>query len=205
MAEAHQAQGSSTVMAIWMALWASLFGMGCAWAQIYTWTDRQGGVHFTDNPSHIPAEYRSSARVERVNPATTPVAPHDDATKDASTGLAVPDAPTSSIRNRDRLGRGPDYWRAAAQQWSARLQQHRQERERLQVLANYTRQLANATRDVWDRGRLEAEATRLEAALTEVEAHIKEAETMLQTTLPLEAVQLGADPEWLKPPVVTQP
>jgi hypothetical protein len=205
MAEARQAKDLSVVMAIWTAAWASLFWAGCAWAQIYQWTDRQGSVHFTDNPSHIPAEYRSKVRVERVNPATTPVAPSDDDTKDASTELAAPDALPSSARDRDRLGRGPDYWRAVVRQWSARLQQHVQERERLQLLANYTRQLANGTRDVWDRARLEAEVTRLETALAEMEAHVEEAETMLQTTLPSEAVRLGADPEWLKSPAVTQP
>jgi hypothetical protein len=71
-------------------------------------------------------------------------------------------------------------------------------------LYRYTRQLANSTRDASDRGRLEAEATRLEKAIAAVEAQISEAETMLQTTLPLEARQLGADPDWLKIPAVTQ-
>lgn len=193
------------MIAIWMVLWLSLVWMGCAWAQIYKWTDRQGIVHFTDNPSRIPAEYQSDVEVERVNPPATPAVPSDDDTKAAPSGPAAADDSASSPRQRDRLGRGPDYWRMLAQQWSRRLQEYARERDRLQPLARYTRQLANATRDVWDRAHLEAEASQLETALTEVQATIKEAETMLQTTLPLEAIQLGADPKWLNPPVATQP
>jgi hypothetical protein len=71
------------------------------------------------------------------------------------------------------------------------------ERDRLKLLHDYTQNLANSTRDVWDRGRLAAEIRRLEDALTAIDQGIVRAQTMLQTTLPLEAVQLGADPAWL--------
>jgi hypothetical protein len=47
---------------------------------------------------------------------------------------------------------------------------------------------------------LEAEVERLAKALVDIEQRIVQARTMLQTTLPLEAVQLGANPEWLKEP-----
>jgi hypothetical protein len=80
------------------------------------------------------------------------------------------------------------------------LQQHTAERDRLQLLYNYTRTLADSTRDVWDRGRLEAEVERLRRALADVEQRIGQAQTMLQTTLPLEAARVGARPEWLKDP-----
>jgi hypothetical protein len=104
----------------------------------------------------------------------------------------------------DRLGRGPDYWQQLAQQWSARLQQHIQERDRLQLMYNYTRHLASYTRDVFDRGQIQADSARLAKAIAEVEGLLKEAETMLHTTLPLEARRLGANPAWLKPPEMTQ-
>lgn len=32
---------------------------GAAFAEVYKYTDAQGGVHFTDNPSLVPAPYRS--------------------------------------------------------------------------------------------------------------------------------------------------
>lgn len=187
------------------SLWLSILGTEYAWAQIYRWTDRQGVVHFTDNPSRIPTPYQSSVQVE---PSLPPPGSQELSADHATTALkeeVAPAEPTSSAPRQDRLGRGPDYWRGLAQQWSTQLQSYVQERERLQLLADYTRHLANATRDVWDRARLEAEATKLEMALAEVERHIQEAQAMLQTTLPLEAVRLGADPEWLKPPIVTRP
>ena len=70
---------------------------------------------------------------------------------------------------------------------------------------NYTRNLARYTRDVFDRGRVQADIARLETAIVGVEGEIKEVETMLRTTLPLEARRLGANPDWLKLPEMTQP
>ncbi len=192
-------------MPVWRSVvWLSFLWVGLTWAQIYKWTDHQGTVHFTDNPSRIPAEYRSKLEVERPISSIPPVAPSGDDTEAAQTDLPAPGAPPSTTPPRDRLGRGPTYWRTLAQPWSTQLQQSLQERDRLQLLYQYTRQLANTTRDVWDRGNLEAEATRLGKAIAGVEAQIKEAEVMLQTTLPLEAIQQGADPDWLKPAAVTQ-
>ena len=189
-------------MPVWRSVvWLSVLWASLTWAQIYKWTDRQGTVYFTDNPSRIPAEYRPQVAVESPVSPTPPEVPSGDATTAAQTDEAAP----GESPPRDRLGRGPDYWRTLARQWSTRLQQSLQERDRLQLLYLHTRQLADATRDVWDRGNLEAEASQLQQAITGVDAQIKEAETMLQTTLPLEAVQLGADPHWLKPPAVTQP
>ena len=179
-----------------IAVGLSVLWVGLAWAQIYKWTDAQGTVHLTDNPHRIPPEYRSRVVVEQVGAPASPTTPVDQAT-------TAPSEPPPSAPRRDRLGRGSDYWQTLAQQWSTQLQESRRERDRLTLLYRYTRQLANSTRDVSDRGRLEGETTRLENALAAAEAQINEAETMLHTTLPLEARQLGADPDWLKIPAVT--
>ena len=32
-------------------------------AETYSWTDREGTIHFTDSPGNIPAAYRSSAKM----------------------------------------------------------------------------------------------------------------------------------------------
>ena len=192
-------------MLVWsIAGWLSVVWVGFAWGQIYKWTDRQGNMHFTDNPSRIPSEYRSTVEVERASPAAPPPAPTENISEAPPTDdTAAIERPAAAIP-RDLLGRGPDYWQQLARQWSTQLQQHRHERDRLQLLYNYTRQLASNTRDVFDRGRLQADIARLEKAIAEVEAGIKEAETMLQTTLPLEARRLGANPDWLKPPETAQ-
>ena len=193
-------------MSVWrIAVWLSVFWVGFAWGQIYKWTDRQGNVHFTDNPSRIPPEYRSKVEVERPSPPAPLPAPRDDAAEAPPTAATAPSASPSAAPPKDRLGRGSEYWQQLAQQWSARLQQHIQERNQLQLLYNYTRNLAGYyIWDVFERGRIYADIARLEKAIAEAEAQIKEAETMLQTTLPLEARRLGANPDWLKPAGITQ-
>ena len=192
-------------MAVWrIATWLSIFWVGFAWGQLYKWMDRQGNIHFTDNPSRIPAEYRSNVEVERATPPALLPTPNDNAATAPPTDAAAPGELPSAPPPKDRLGRGPDYWQQLAQHWSVQLQQHLQERDRLQLLYDYTRHLASYTRDAFDRGRIYADSARLEKAMAEAEEQIKEAETMLHTTLPLEARRLGANPEWLKPPEMTQ-
>lgn len=192
-------------MAVWrIATCLSIFWVGFAWGQIYKWMDRQGDIHFTDNPSRIPSEYRSDVEVERATPPAPLPTPSDDTATAPPTDAAASGELPSAPPPRDRLGRGPDYWQQVAQHWVVQLQQHLQERDRLQLLYNYTRHLASYTRDAFDRGRIYADSARLEKAIAEAEAQIKEAETMLHTTLPLEARRLGANPEWLKPPEMTQ-
>jgi hypothetical protein len=189
---------------LWIAVWLGALWVGLAWGQIYKWTDRQGNVYFTDNASHIPPAYRSTVEVERASPPVPLQAPSDEAAKAPPPDATAASEPPSAAPLRDRLGRGPDHWQRLAQQWSARLQQHLHDRDRLQLLYRYTQTLASSTRDVRDRGRLQAEMARLEKAIAEAEAQINEADTMLRTTLPLEARQLGANPGWLQPPAATQ-
>lgn len=192
-------------MSVWLiVVWLSVSWMGWAWGQIYKWTDRQGNVHLTDDLSRIPPAYRSTVEVERASPPPPLSAPSDDAATTTPTDATAPSEQPAPEPPKDRLGRGPDYWQQLAQQWSARLQQHIQERDRLQLMYSYTRHLASYTRDVFDRGRIHADIARLENAIGEAEGQIKEAETMLHTTLPLEARRLGANPAWLKPPEMTQ-
>jgi Domain of unknown function (DUF4124) len=192
-------------MPVWrIAVWLSVLWVGFAWGQIYKWTDRQGNTHFTDNPSHIPPEYRPKVEVERATPPAPLPAPGDDAAKVPPTDATAPSKLPSAAPPKDRLGRGPDYWQQLAQYWVDRLQQHIEERDKLRLMYDYTRTLASSTRDVFDRGRVEAEIARLEKAMADVGAQITKAETMLSTTLPSEAKRMGANPDWLKPPGVTQ-
>jgi hypothetical protein len=39
-----------------------------ALAEVYEWTDSQGGVHFTDNADKIPAKYRNKALEKELQP-----------------------------------------------------------------------------------------------------------------------------------------
>jgi hypothetical protein len=186
-----------------MVIWLSVCWVEFADGQIYKWIDRQGHVHFTDNPGRIPAEYRANAEVEQAA-SSNPLASASDVPAQAQPAdVAAPSELAGPVPPRDLLGRGPDYWQQLAQHWSTRLQQYMHERDRLQLMYNYTRHLASSTRDVFDRGRIQADIAQLEKAIGEAEAQMQQAETMLGTTLPLEARRLGANPDWLKPPGTT--
>jgi hypothetical protein len=188
-----------TLVAWLIASGLNVFWVEPARGQLYKWVDRQGNVHFTDNPGRIPPEHRSEVAVGQTTPP-----PGDEAAAASPSDAAAPGDASAPTPPTDLLGRGPDYWQQMARQWATRLQQHRQERDRLQLMHNYTRHLAASTRNTFDRGRIQADLARLEQAIAEAEGQLQEAETMLGTTLPLEARRLGANPDWLKPPGVRQ-
>jgi hypothetical protein len=192
-------------MSVWsIAAWLCVFWVGLACGQIYKWVDRQGNVHFTDNPSRIPPEYQTKVEVETSTPPAPASTGNADATPSQPPEVATPAASPSAPPPKDRLGRGPDYWQQLAQYWSAQLQQLLQQRDQLQRRYDYTRTLAHTTRAVDARGPLEAEVARLEPVIADTDAGINKARTMLQTTLPQEARRLGAQPEWLKPAEMTR-
>jgi len=200
-AEVHAHAGREPSMPVWLiAAWLSIVWAGVAWGQIYKWMDRQGNIHLTDSPNRIPLEYRPNVEVERATPLAPFPTPSDDTAAVPPTESAAPGALSSAPPPTDRLGRGPDYWQQLAQHWDTQLQQHLQERDRLQLLYNYARHLASYTQSTFDRGKIYADSARLEEAIAETDKQIKAAERMLHTTLPLEARQLGANPEWLKLP-----
>jgi len=187
-------------MRVWLAaVWLSFCGVEFARGQIYKWMDHQGNAHFTDDLSRIPLEFRPNVEAERATPPVPPSAPSD------ATASHLPNEATSpaAAPPKDLLGRGPGYWQQLAQHWDAQLQRHLQERQWLRLLYNNGRHLAGHTRDNSDRGKVYADSARLEQAIAEAERQIQEAETRLHTTLPLEASQLGANPEWPKLPVPT--
>jgi hypothetical protein len=171
-----------------IAVWLSVLWVGVAWGQMYKWTDQQGTVHFTDNVSQIPPAYRAKAQMLETSPPPQPSAPATPS-KESDTPPAPP---------QDRLGRGPDYWQSLAKGWSTQLRLGILKRDRLQLLYDRLRAVADNTRDVWERGRLEAQVAQLQQSIADVDKRIQEAQEMLQTTLPAEALRVGADPDWLK-------
>jgi hypothetical protein len=183
-----------------VAAWLCLLWVSFVWGQIYKGTDNQGNVYLTDNPSHLPAPSRPKPDVRVGSPPPEPETPP------MPSDLPIPPAQETRAPapSTDLLGRGPAYWQALGRHWSAELARHAAERDRLQLLHHYTRSIANETRDVWARGRLEAEVERLGKGIVAVEQQIHEAQTMLQTTLPLEARRLGANPDWLNEPAPAQ-
>ena len=188
-------------MPVWLiATWLSLFWVGFAWGQIYKWMDRQGNMHFTDNPSRIPSEYRPNVEVERATPPAPLPTPSDDAATAPPTGSAAPEHYHPLHRRRISWDGGPTIgsnWLSTGVPSCNSIFRSATDYSCCTTMRAISR---GYTRDNFDRGKIYADSARLEKAIAETEEQIKEAETMLHTTLPLEARQLGANPEWLKPP-----
>ncbi len=49
-----------------------LFSISLSFADTYTWTDKNGTVHFTENPGSVPKQIRNKAlTIEQIEPAQT--------------------------------------------------------------------------------------------------------------------------------------
>src|SRR5919109_3893479 len=66
LGNARLPSGGWIAVAMW--LWLVLSPAGEGVAEIYTWVDRDGQVHFTDDPSLIPAEYRDRVQTRPSSP-----------------------------------------------------------------------------------------------------------------------------------------
>ena len=53
----------------------ALLSASSVWAVVYKWTDDQGKLHFTDDKSNIPLQYRTPDRIERPKGMFEPPAP----------------------------------------------------------------------------------------------------------------------------------
>jgi len=168
------------------AMWFSVLWIGLAGAQIYKWTDSQGNVHITDNPSQVPPQYRPNVEVKEASPPA-------DRTASPPAREVQPASPP-----KDRLGRGPEYWQKQVVEWSTKERERALEYDRLQGLYNQTEALYQRTRDRRERGRIQAELERLKKELAAAEGQLKEAREMIHTTLPAEARRAGANPDWLQ-------
>src|SRR5687768_7337072 len=119
-----------------MLTWLIAIALSVCWVevvggQIYKWIDRQGNVHFTDNPSRVPAEFRANVGVEQAGPPNPLVSPSDEPPQASLADVATPNEPATSAPPQDLLGRGPDHWQQLAQHWATKLQQSIHERDRL--------------------------------------------------------------------------
>ena len=73
MQEPRIACGRGVILAMLTILVCGLAGEGTA--EIYTWVDRDGQVHFTDNYIAVPQEYRDRAQSRPSSPPSTPPPP----------------------------------------------------------------------------------------------------------------------------------
>jgi hypothetical protein len=96
---------------------ALLLPISDAFAAIFSWTDRAGNTHVSDDISKVPAEYQGQAKARQMQD-------DDDADRQARKGRNEEKAPAPGYKKKaekqsgtgdtDNLGRGEEYWRDRA-------------------------------------------------------------------------------------------
>ena len=156
--------------------------------EVYKWTDSKGTVHFTDDPSLIPEEYRPKS-------FGTETPPKEEAPK----GTEESSVQKAPIASKDNAGRGEEYWKARVREWQQKQAQTQEEWERLRMQYNELTEKHNASKNSVVRTSLKNERDQVNVRMQECKGRIDEAKKMLEKTIPEEAALFKANPQWLKP------
>ena len=161
--------------------------------EVYKWVDERGTLHFTDDLTLVPEKYRD--QVEKKKP------PKETSPSEASQEDESKTQPPSSPEKKDLQGRGEDWWRAKAKEWNDRLQNAQKNYdEASQALKAKEQQREDSKfKPHSQRKRLGREEKDLEEKAKEREKELEEVKEMVEKTLPKQAEDYHADPEWLKP------
>jgi len=156
--------------------------------EVFKWTDSRGTVHFTDDLSLIPEQYRPKASKTQAPPEV-----------EASKGSEQPPTQKAPESSKDNLGRGEEYWKARVRESQQRQAKAQEQWEGLRTQYNELTEKHNASKNSVARTALRNERDQVKAQMDECKARIDEAKKMLEKTIPGEAALFKANPQWLKP------
>ncbi len=156
--------------------------------EVFKWTDSRGTVHFTDDPSLIPEQYRPKALK-----ADAPAAGETSQGNEQAPAQRAPEA------SKDNLGRGEEYWKAKVREQQQKQAKAQEEWEGLRTKYNELTEKHNASKNNVARAAIRNERDQVRAQMDECKARIDEAKKMLEKTIPEEAALFKANPQWLKP------
>jgi hypothetical protein len=97
MTERQSIFGVITLSSVIVLVAAIAIALAAPGADVFTWTDEKGTIHFSDSASDVPARYRNSIKTkqfgpyEELRPATPPVTP------DLDDNTAQPPAPAPAV------------------------------------------------------------------------------------------------------------
>ena len=180
-----------------MILWIILPLMAFS-QEIYQWVDEKGTVHFVDDPTLVPEKYRDQVQKKKVTTESSP---------SSSVPTVVPQAektrpePQSSSVQRDRFGRGEEWWREKMMEWEDKLKNARTNYEKAHQAWKAKEKELEDSKFKPDslKRKIKAEIKDLEEKTKAYEKEVSEARQMLEKVLPREAEENRADPDWLKP------
>jgi len=157
-------------------------------ATIYRWVDEKGSVHFADDYTLVPPQYRDQAKTEEM----------EDSQQIGTPPPVSPPSEKSGVVTRDAYGMGEDYWRDRVRPWQNQLKEAQANIQsvdaRIKGLSDGIsgRFLSSTQRNMYT-----SQLQTLNGEKARYEAQANEATEMLNK-MAREAEETKADPAWLK-------
>jgi len=157
---------------------------------VYEWTDNNGVVHMTDDPSKVPKKYRSKSLKKKAEPRT------EEVPENTEGGAGYP-APRSTPSDQELEQRHlMEEWQQRYHEWKDELRRSEQRQQSLQ-------QKRADLLTKWGSPAVAPPAVREEVGqvdkdLQDTQAAIDEARHMLEVVLPEDARKAGVPPGWQK-------
>jgi hypothetical protein len=190
---------------LFFVLLGLMFCSAVAGAQeVYRWVDDKGTVHLTDDPSLIPEKYWDQTQKQKMpaEPASPPPGPRSSGPPPVVQRGAPPAGKPAAGRETDVLGRGPEWWRAQAQAARAKLEEAQKNYAAAEaaVKAKEKEIRESVFKSHSQKKKLDLELRELQDKANDLAKPLEEARTVVEKTLPKQAEEYLADPNWLKAP-----
>ena len=160
------------------------FSASFAHANFYRWVDKDGKEFFTNDPKHIPQEYRNSASTVRPDESRVSVGDHPAAPGKRS---------VKSADHKDKYGRNEGYWRKRAEKYRRQLRDYQYEYD---ILLKKEKDEEDNPKFLTSK-RKKALASR-EKKKAQLENKIEKTRRILDIELPEEARKADAYPGWVR-------
>jgi hypothetical protein len=180
-----------------LTIMALLLATPAAYAELYSWTDREGNGHFTDDISKVPDQYRAQARANKIADEENDRAEHKGQQEDrSSAGYGAKKAKKGerAAEHTDKNGRGGAYWRARSEALRQDLEELRQDYESL----SSEERACEESHRINYLGKGTDCAAMYRNRKERLELQIEHARKKLEVDLPDEARKLDAYPGWIR-------
>lgn len=186
----HKASLFITIMAL-------LVTAPAAYAELYSWTDRKGTNHFTDDLAKVPDAYRAQALANKMpDEEKAGAAREEQQDGQLNSGYRTTKKQKkaqSDTEHTDAYGRGEAYWRERADTLRQRLEELQQDYEDV-----CSQERACQETSARSPGRREDCPAIYRHQKTEIMQDIEQTRKSLEVDLPDEARKLDAYPGWLR-------
>lgn len=183
-----------------LIMWASSLWVAMG-QEVYRWVDEKGTVHFTDDLGQIPEKYREKTQKEKSLQEPTPTLTPPPSTPFSKGGKPIQESKPMPIpQEKDRLGRGEEWWRAKANEWNEKFKTAKKNYEKAYEERKLKEQELEASKFKPDsiKRKLKAEMKNLEEKVKDWERQVQESKNMIENVLPKQAHEDRANPDWLK-------